>query len=138
MPETIRITIEMTEEEAHAYFFMTGEEHPGKLSMRRKLNGWAQQHPSIRAYVEARNQERLDSHESSVCRESYHNDLWQAVCICGWNSRAYKDWDRANEDKVKHVFKGQQEARKRRQRERTAEAARQAAEGAVGASGGTL
>lgn len=115
---TLRITIEMTEEEAHAYFFVTSDEHPGKLSMQRKLSGWAQQHPTIRAYVKAREQERLDSHESSVCQASYGSHLWQAVCICGWQSREYRDWDKANQAKVSHVFKGQAEARKRRARER--------------------
>jgi len=114
-PQTIRITLEMTQEEAEAYFFVTGQEHAGRRSMERKLNGWAQQHPAIRDYVKAREQERLDSHESSVCREGYASDLWQAVCICGWNSRAYRDWNKAKEAQTAHVWKGQEAARKRRQ-----------------------
>jgi hypothetical protein len=109
---TIRITIEMTEEEAHAYFFVTGSEHPGRRSMERKLNGWAQQHPSIREYVRAREQERIDSHESHISQD--YDGLWEAYCACGWNSRAYRDRDKAKEAQTKHVFKGQAEARRRR------------------------
>lgn len=85
----IRVTIEMTLEEAEALVYVTAADHPGILSLTRKLRAWAERHPVIERRKEAQRQEAVESHEAMISRTA-STGLIYASCACGWRSRDFR------------------------------------------------
>ena len=89
MPETITVTIEMTEEEAEGLVYVTSADHPGILSLTRKLRTHALRHPAITARHQAQRDEAVANHEAMLSRTA-STGLVYASCACGWRSRDYR------------------------------------------------